>query len=316
MNIWHYQPRRASALALATCALCASAWSIVWRHDRDANLYIELATQPQFAPVGQFGIQNNGNFNGFGSGTLIADGRWVLTAAHVVDVDFLSAPGDLFFRLGDSVYQAEAFYIHSRWNGDIANGGDIALVRLTQQVSGVTPALLYQATNSLVAQTGYSVGFGGNGNGQDGYTDFDDTRRAMENIIDVYGSVIDSLPDDVFLSDFDSPDSDTNTLSDFGSSAEPLNLEGMGAPGDSGGAVFVQIDGVWYLAGVHSFLADANAFGASWGNEQPDARYGDVLGSVRVDYYADWINATVPEPTSMAALAVGVLGLLARRRRA
>lgn len=307
MNIWHYQPRRASALALATCALCASAWSIVWRHDRDANLYIELATQPQFAPVGQFGTQDNGNFNGFGSGTLIADGRWVLTAAHVVD--FLSAPGDLFFRLGDSVYQAEAFYIHSRWNGDIMNGGDIALVRLTQQVGGVTPALLYQATNSLVAQTGYSVGFGANGNGQDGYTDFDNTRRAMENIIDVYGSVIDSLPDDVFLSDFDSPDSDTNTLSDFGSSAEPLNLEGMGAPGDSGGAVFVQIDGVWYLAGVHSFLADANA-------GEVDARYGDVLGSVRVDYYADWINATVPEPTSMAALAVGVLGLLARRRRA
>lgn len=187
-------------------------------------------------------------------------------------------------------------------------------MRLSQIVSGVAPALLYNR-NDLVERVGYSAGFGRNGDGITGYTAEDDTRRAMTNIIDVLGENIPSFPTDVFLSDFDHPDGTTNTLAFAGSDANPLDLEGMGAPGDSGGPVFVEVDGVWYVAGVHSFLLDAAAFGAPWGNGQPDARYGDMLGSVRVDYYTNWINATVPEPTSMTALAIGVVGLLARRRR-
>jgi hypothetical protein len=30
----------------------------------------------------------------------------------------------------------------------------------------------------------------------------------------------------------------------------------MGAPGDSGGPVFIQDGSTWYIAGVHSFLLD------------------------------------------------------------
>lgn len=290
--------RRGASLLLVASALHTAAWSIVGRHDRPAEDYITFAGQPPFAGVGILTIGS-----AYGSGTVIADGSWVLTAAHVVE---FGTPSEWSFVLGANTYSVAAIILHPNWTGDLNNGHDIALVKLNSIVSGVMPAQIYTGDpNSLIGRIVYSVGYGGHGDGLTGYTDFDDNARAMENVIDAFLG-------DVFLSDFDHPDGTTNALESFGSDANPLNLEGMGAPGDSGGPVFV-LDGTsWYISGVHSFLGD---FGEPFGNNTPDARYGDILGSTRVDLYADWINSTVPEPASMTALAVGLVGVLARRRR-
>jgi hypothetical protein len=139
------------------------------------------------------------------------------------------------------------------------------------------------------------------------------TKRAMRNIIDliIFPNGTISPNGTILLSDFDSPGDANNSLGS-GSSPTPLDLEGMVAPGDSGGPVFIEEGGIWYIAGVHSFLADP---GPPTGNGQVDARYGDIMGSTRVSSYAGWINSVVPEPASMTALAIGLIGLLARRRR-
>jgi len=300
--------RRAWSLVsvAAVVLLTQSAWGIVRRHDVDDSQYINLANQPQFAAVGKVFTSTSA-----GSGTVIANGWWVLTAAHVV----AGAPvSSISFQIGAFTYTAQNVFIHPSYPGGPLPTADIALIELNAPVVGVTPAQIYTGTNEI-GKHGHSVGYGLTGTGTTGFINNTyGTKRAMRNVIDLI-----ILPDGtinpngtILLSDFDSPAGTNNSLGPWGSSPTPLDLEGMGAPGDSGGPVFILDSGNWYIAGVHSFISD---LGPPAGNNQADARYGDILGSTRVSSYAGWINSVVPEPASMTALAIGLIGLLARRRR-
>jgi len=299
--------RRAWSLVsvAAVVLLTQSAWGIVRRDDVDDSLYIGLANQPQFAAVGKVLTSTRA-----GSGTVIANGWWVLTAAHLV----AGAPvSSISFEIGASTYTAQNVFIHPSYPGGPLPTADIALIELNAPVAGVTPAQIYTGTNEI-GKHGHSVGYGLTGTGTTGFINNTyGTKRAMRNVIDLI-----ILPNGatnpngtILLSDFDSPSGTNNSLGSS-SSPTPLDLEGMVAPGDSGGPVFIEEGGIWYIAGVHSFLADP---GPPTGNGQVDARYGDIMGSTRVSSYAGWINSTVPEPASMTALAIGLIGLLARRRR-
>jgi hypothetical protein len=299
--------RRAWSLVsvAAIVLLNQSAWGIVRRDDVADSQYTNLANQPQFAAVGKvFGA-------GAGSGTVIANGWWVLTAAHVVAGAPLSS---ISFQIGASTYTAQNVYIHPSYPGSgTFPTADIALIELNAPVAGVTPAQIYTGTNEIGKQ-GHSVGYGTTGTGTTGFISGTyGTKRAMRNIIDliIFPNGTISPNGTILLSDFDSPGDANNGLGS-GSSPTPLDLEGIVAPGDSGGPVFILDGGNWYIAGVHSFISDP---GPPAGNNVADARYGDIMGSTRVSSYAGWINSVVPEPASMTALALGLIGLLARRRR-
>jgi hypothetical protein len=292
---------------VAIVLLNQSAWGIVRRDDVADSQYTALAAQPQFAAVGKVFAGSSA-----GSGTVIANGWWVLTAAHVVSG---APPSSISFQIGAATYYAQNVYIHPSYPGPgPLPRADIALIELNAPVSGVTPALIYTGTFE-VGKQGHSVGFGLTGTGTTGFiSNTYGTKRAMRNIIDLIVRPDGGIDPNgtILLSDFDSPGGTNNSLGPAGSSATPLDLEGMGAPGDSGGPVFIQVGSTWYIAGVHSFLLDP---GPPAGNNAADGRYGDILGSTRVSSYANWINSVVPEPASMMALAIGLAGLLARRRR-
>jgi hypothetical protein len=297
--------RRAWSLVsvAAVVLLTQSAWGIVRRDDVADSQYTNLANQPQFAAVGKVLVGSTGA----GSGTVIANGWWVLTAAHVVAGASVSS---ISFQIGASTYTAQNVFIHPSYSFPTA---DIALIELNAPVAGVTPAQIYTGTNEIGKQ-GHSVGYGSTGTGITGYiSNTYGTKRAMRNIIDliIFPNGTISPNGTILLSDFDSPGDANNGLGS-GSSPTPLDLEGIVAPGDSGGPVFIEEGGIWYIAGVHSFISDP---GPPAGNGQNDARYGDIMGSTRVSSYAGWINSVVPEPASMTALAIGLIGLLARRRR-
>lgn len=307
--------RRARVAVLVTLFILtwvSHALAIVWRHDVSSSLYQNLANEVQFAPVGKvYGA-------GDGSGTLIGDGSWVLTAAHVVQ-----GVSSATFVVGTTNYSSTAIYIHPAYSTTtLAN--DLALIKLGSIVPGITPASLYTGSNEL-GKIGYTVGYGYGGNGLTGYTGGYGTKRAMKNVIDLAGfmtggGITINPSGHVLLIDFDKPGGGSNSLGPWGSSNEPLDLEGMGAPGDSGGATFILEGSNWYLAGVTSFLRDV---GHPIGDGSPNAKYGDLLGSVRVSSYLNWIYQyigaptpppAIPEPTTLTMIAIGLV-VLARRLR-
>jgi hypothetical protein len=308
-----------TVVAAVSCALLAEMAAVagVGRHDRSDADYFELAGT--YDSVGL--IRGSTGHSGYlGSGTLVAD-DWVLTAGHVVDT-----AASLDFYIGGQRYQAADWIAHPEWDGDLSRGYDIALVHLDRAVDGIDPAERYHGLGEA-GSVGTSVGFGRSGEGSTGASTAAGTKRAGQNVVDGFDPRSGGR---ILTSDFDSP---------FGL-AQPLDLEYLIAPGDSGGGLFLDSPAGPLLAGVHSFGA---AYDGTLNSD-----YGDLSGHIRVAAFNDWIDAivgrasatasgrldlaadlvsasqlganvegSVPEPSALmlASLAVAWTLCLARRRR-
>jgi hypothetical protein len=265
-------------LALLASAAVTQAGTI--RADKADSLYTTLAAN--YPSVGRI-TWTDGAFSYLASGTLIAP-NWVLTAGHVTDG---KAVTNMTVLLNGASYSAAEIIPNPSWNGDLNHGFDIGLVRLTQNVVGVTPADRLTTSNEK-GKLGTSVGYGLTGTGKTGYQDSNIfTKRAGNNQIDAYGSAV-GMPNHFMLSDFDDP-SNKDHRNLFGS-ATPLPLEYCIAPGDSGGGTFVTVNGKTLLAGVHSFIS---TMFKPLGDGTLNSSYSDYFGSTRVSLFNDWINSTM-----------------------
>jgi hypothetical protein len=301
------------ALAACICLAHSTAPAIVIRDDRSDSQYRSLAAS--YPSVGQFIGSTSTGGGYYASGTLISP-NWVLTAAHVVD-----SASTLTFKVGGASYTADRWLAHPSWTGNLGAGYDIGLVHLPTAVTGVTPARRYTGTSERGAVAAI-VGYGTTGTGLTGGTTFDGQKRGAQNVLDVLDNPR------LLLMDFDNPRNRND--SSMGSN-RPQNLEGLIAPGDSGGGAFITTRSGTFLAGVHSW-------GGSYdGNTNFD--YGDVSGHTRVSAFNSWMDgvmassatggggtvvsgtggaSAVPEPATAALLAAAGLALVAwawRRRR-
>ena len=307
--------RAAVPVLLAAAVLTPAAEAGTMQSPAYDGIHQSLAQAEPFDSVGQ--ISGTTGFSSYsGSGVYLGDG-WVLTAAHVVD-----QASELAFDIDGQTYTAEAWAYHSDWDpADVTAGADIALIKLTEDVStDISAATLYTGTDE-VGSLGISVGYGLTGTGLGGYdTDSSMNKRAGTNIVDeVYG-------DDVLLSDFDSGRGFHNATG----SSQATGLEYLIAPGDSGGGLFIYDASIqaWSLAGINSFGLGLDG--------EADSDYGDISGQTRVSYYDDWIydimaqdltqsSATlnglyseavftvVPEPYTASLVVLLALACLARR---
>lgn len=272
------------ALTLAVSVpMVANAMTI--RHDVSDTLYRNLGNS--FTGVGS--VVAGG---AFGSGTLIAP-NWVVTAAHVVGSNTSAT-----FTVGGNTYNSVGVFARSGWT--LSNGRDIALIQLNTNVVGVSTYALNYGTDEL-GMVGTTVGFGQTGNGNTGINAGAGTKRGGRNVID------DATTGNLVY-DFDSGLAGDNNLG----SSTPQDLEHNVAPGDSGGALFINRGGQFQLAGVTSWFASND------GNTNAD--YGDFSGFTRIagNGNTDWIEQTsgVPEPSTLALAGLGALAFFRRKKKA
>jgi len=194
-------------------------------------------------------------------GSLVHE-SYVLTVAHCA-MD-LSA-GETLDVAGTSHAIADVI-LHPEWE-DIEDF-DIALVRFEEPVVGVDPLPLYRDTAELDAVVTL-VGRGTTATGLEG-----EAGGSTDGLLRRANNVVSGVEEHFIEIYFESPE-------------EPgvLPLEGVGAAGDSGCPVFIEVDGVAQIAGLNSY-GDFDAGGGV-------ALYGSWDYQTRVSTYLDWIDEVV-----------------------
>jgi len=150
----------------------------------------------------------------------------------------------------------------------LSSSDDIALIRLAQPVTDVSPVAINKSGDEF-GQVIKVIGKGATGNGVTGY-EFSsphrtELRRAYNKVTSAHGRW--------FCYVFDKP-------------SDALPLEGGSGSGDSGGPVLIQTEQDWLLAGL-----------TSWSDPQSTirtpGRYGQITCNVRLSHYKDWIDSVI-----------------------
>ncbi len=238
-----------------------------------------------------------------GSGVLISD-RWVLTAGHVAD---FKTGGT--FTVGGVVRIIQSVIAHPQ-HPAFSTTYDVGLLQLSSPIQEIASATMLRlmGPSALVGSEVVWVGHGLTGTGVTGaQSPFE--FRAFTNIVEGYTPAF-GLPGPSFYSDFDNANGSGNSLTS--SSPAPTRLEGNVTAGDSGGGVFITVDGQRYLVGINSYTG-----GFSPGL---NSKYGSLSGAADLQQFHSWIYektgiAPIPELSSCWFGALSALMLLRRSRK-
>ena len=282
------------------------------------------------------GIISNGL--GSASGVLI-DSTHILAAAHEVvnPATHLAFPANqITFQLsfGGTAFTASSIAVAPGYVGGnpttvgstidyrTSDVADLAVITLSSPITNASTwgYNTVSIADETVAGNATFVGFGYGGTGAGGENsslypfgikrqannsiDLVTTTLTGTNVTNTANSTTIKLPPGVIAWDFDSSSgTPPSNGTPFGGPAVGPT-EGDIANGDSGAPIF-QFDpasGKYLVVGIGLDGTNNTSFGEiSWGT--------------RTAAYANFINSSVPEPTSMAAAVLGGMTLLARRRR-
>lgn len=249
------QRRTASLVLVFALIVCGNAPAIIRRHDREDARYLELAAD--YSAVTRFGG---------GTATLI-EPQWLITAGHVAAN---LSPFHNAVRFKGKSYAIEGVVIHPDARvRPRSKSVDLALVKLSGPVQGVTPVGIYEK-DDLKGRIVTFVGPGMFGDGITGPQRDDGQMRAATNVVD-------EVLDHYVTFKFDAPPDGTD-------------LEGISGPGDSGGPALIEAEDRVVIVGVSSANDDAGAAGP--------CRYHSTEYYARVSTVAAWIRGTLKSAVS------------------
>lgn len=222
---------------------------------------------------------------GEGHGILIAP-QWIVTVAHVAagvgEITLNGVPRKVEHVIVHPGYKrlSEALIAQAQESGDAtkvtesqASSRDIALLKLVEPVTDVTPAVLYRGDDEL-GKVVKLMGKGATGNGMVGLDSPHIHRGLLRRAFNTISTV-----DSLWL----------GYVFDSGPSALPL--EGASGMGDSGGPLLIEVDGQWQLAGLIAWQFVEGEMAAY----RPSV-YGQTSFNVRLSRYAEWIEAIMAAP--------------------
>jgi len=248
------------------------------------------------------GVVRVSNGESYGTGTLLYDGRSILTAAHVFegkDTDNITVYFDTY---RGSIGYSATITIYDGYDSENSNG-DLAILTLEENPSSLYQRYDIYRSSFEIGNDFTMVGYGAYGSGRTGELDSDTLLKLKtQNTFEADFYDIDALlytnlaweplENSILVADFDNGYSSADALGNI------LNItdtglgitEGMIASGDSGGAAF--IDGV--VAGVASYTASVSYNGIDTDiNDSIDSSFGELGAWQRVSYYSQWIDQII-----------------------
>jgi V8-like Glu-specific endopeptidase len=300
---------------LAMTGLISTSSGAIFLINDQLERSVQFAADSRFQSVGAVRSSNfDGSSSPVGSGVLI-NSEWILTAGHVAwNRNTGLFRSGLSFNLGlDSnnpflTVNASVHAVHPRFfenGGAFAYIGDLALLRLGAPITIVAPAVRYRGIDPPLGfpnppQQYFMAGYGDYGvvipgeNGSSLNYPNDGKMRAGSNNGSRQGRPTDY-------------DAIWTTFNSTNQSRDPnVDLEWNSSPGDSGGGMFMDVNGQFQLAGT--ITGGSNAFSFGQASSQ----------MIRTTLFNDWIDqqiTAVPEPSSLVLMGIASGLLIVAKRR-
>ncbi len=244
------------------------------------------------------------SFGGYyGTGTLLLDGRAILTAAHLLEGRTGTVNVSFETRNGTQTLTATQALQHPGYDANSNN--DLAIVWLSTPAPAAANRYEIYRDSDEIGQLFNLIGYGRTGSGSTGATSNDTTspvRLKAINQFDADAATLKSylgsgitwtpLAGTQLIADFDNGKTTNDALGQLISRhdlGQGLN-EGLISHGDSGGPALIK----GLLAGVASYTASL-----SHGNAAPDidtiinSSFGEIAAWQRVSAYQQWIDQSL-----------------------
>jgi hypothetical protein len=250
----------------------------VIRHGIDKQRSVDLAEQEVYQSVGL--MRQNSRIRG---SCVLIHPRVALTAAHTLIK--LTKDVRLILQFDSVTVEIDSFRLHPWYQDD--KEADLALLYLSEPLLSVKPAVLNNA-KSVIGKLGTSVGWGNFSvaNDPSSIVDAGRIKSAGTNVLDSLAG--NPLPDGqlpFLYGDFDHPD---HTGFNRSGQAECTELEYGLDGGDSGGGLFVQVNGKTLLTGINAIqnknIADII---------RTKSFYGSSSQWVRIAVFRKWIKKEI-----------------------
>lgn len=245
------------------------------------------------------------------TGSLLFDGRWILTAAHGVENTSVENIRIGFNVNGNIVrITASDLIIHPQYddgnNGQRVTVNDLALIRLAEPAPAVSQRYQLFRDENEVGRDGFLAGYG---KPKDGfgmtYSETAPTLRKAQNTIDLLigenssgTGITSTVPfGSQFLVDFDNGSSSTDASGIF-YGRQDLGLgvdEGIITAGDSGGPFFLQSNSsdIFQIAGIASYGLRVQDNRNSDTDSLLNSTFGEFAGYERAAFYQQFIDQVI-----------------------